>query len=49
MFDTARLDRAVGVHNSDRTSPDQRGRPAADAGLRTASLDEVLCISGLHP
>ena len=41
MFDTARLDRAIGGHNSD---PDP-GRPPA-ARLRTASLDEVLCISG---
>ena len=49
MFDTARLDRAVGVHNSDPDPPAQRGRPPARAALRTASLDEVLCISGLHP
>ncbi len=49
MFDTARLDRAVGVQNSDPDPPAQRGRPAARAGLRTASLDEVLCISGLYP
>ncbi|MGH3967958.1 MAG: glycosyltransferase, partial [Mycobacterium sp.] len=47
MFDTARLDRAVGVQNSDPDPPAQRGRPATRAGLRTASLDEVLCISGL--
>jgi hypothetical protein len=46
MFDTARLDRARGVQNSDPDPPAQRGRPAAGAGLRTASLDEVLCISG---
>jgi hypothetical protein len=45
MFDTARLDQAGGVHNSD---PAQRGRPPTRAGLRTASLDEVLCISGLY-
>jgi hypothetical protein len=45
MFDTARLDRAVGVHNSD---PAQRGEHTARTGLRTASLDEVLCISGLY-
>jgi hypothetical protein len=38
MFDTARLDKAVRM----------QGRPAAHAGLRTASLDEVLCISGLY-
>jgi hypothetical protein len=43
MFDTARLDRAMGGQTSD---PDL-GRPPA-AKLRTASLDEVLCISGLH-
>ncbi|MGO9071829.1 MAG: glycosyl transferase, partial [Mycobacterium sp.] len=49
MFDTARLDRAVGMQNSDPHPPAQRGRPAASAGLRTASLDEVLCISGLDP
>ncbi|MFZ1164363.1 MAG: glycosyl transferase, partial [Mycobacterium sp.] len=47
MFDTARLDRAIGVQNSDPDSPTQRRRPAAGAGLRTASLDEVLCISSL--
>jgi hypothetical protein len=49
MFDTARLNRAVGVQDSDPDPPAQRGRPAAGAGLRTASLDEVLCISGLDP
>jgi hypothetical protein len=48
MFDTTRLDRAIGVHNSDPAPPAQHGQPAASAGLRTASLDEVLCISGLH-
>jgi hypothetical protein len=41
MFDTARLDRAIGGQTS---NPDP-GRPPA-ARLRTASLDEVLCISG---
>ena len=49
MFDTARLDRAGGVPNSDPDAPAQRRRRAAGAGLRTASLDEVLCISGLDP
>ena len=49
MFDTPRLNQARGVHNSDPDAPAQRGRPAARAGLRTASLDEVLCISDLHP
>ena len=48
MFDTARLDRAVGVHNSDPDPPARRGRPATSNGLRTASLDEVLCISGRY-
>jgi hypothetical protein len=48
MFDTARLDRALGGHNSNPDPPAQRGRPATGAGLCTASLDEVLCISGLH-
>jgi hypothetical protein len=48
MFEIARLDRAIGVQNSDPDPPAQRGRPAAGAGLRTASLDEVLCISGLY-
>ncbi|MGO9549130.1 hypothetical protein [Mycobacterium sp.] len=47
MFDTARLDRAVGMQNSDPHPPAQRGRPAA--GLRTASLDEVLCIQVCSP
>jgi len=46
MFDVARLNRAVGVQNCDPDPPAQRGRPAADARLRTATLDEVLCISG---
>ncbi len=48
MFDTTRLDRARGV----QPGPDphaQRGRPATGAELRTASLDEVLCISALSP
>jgi hypothetical protein len=48
MFDIARADRAVAVQRSDPDSPVQHGRPAADAKLRTASLDEVLCISGLY-
>jgi hypothetical protein len=47
MFDTARLDRAIAVQNSAPQPPAQRGLPAARAKLRTASLDEVLCISGL--
>ncbi len=47
MFEIARLDRARGVHGSN-DAPAQRSRPAGQAALRTASLDEVLCISGLH-
>ncbi|BBZ40923.1 glycosyltransferase family 4 protein [Mycobacterium conspicuum] len=50
MFDTERLDRVGGVQLG--TGPDvtaQHRRPAAGAGPRTASLDEVLCISGLAP
>jgi hypothetical protein len=49
MFDTARLDRAVGVQNANPDPTAQRGRPTSSARLRTASLDEVLCISGLDP
>ena len=48
MFDTARLDQAGGVRSSKPDSPARRGRPAAGAGPRTASLDEVLCLSGLY-
>ncbi len=48
MFDTARLDRAIGVQNSDPDPPTQHRRPTARAALRTASLDEVLCISDLY-
>jgi hypothetical protein len=42
MFDTARLDRAGGVHDTDPDPPAQLGQRAAGAGLRTASLDEVV-------
>jgi glycosyltransferase involved in cell wall biosynthesis len=45
MFDTARLDRAGGVHGTDADPFAELGYRAATAGLRTASLDEVLCIS----
>jgi glycosyltransferase involved in cell wall biosynthesis len=40
MFDTARLDRAMGTDDAD---PTQR---VAASGLKTASLDEVFCIAG---
>ena len=49
MFDTARLDRVGGVRTSNPDPSARRGRPAAGAQVRTASLDEVLCISGLDP
>ena len=45
MFDTARLDRAGGVNPADTDPIADLGRRAAAAGLRTASLDEVLCTS----
>ncbi len=48
MFDTARLDRARGVQNNDPNPPAHPGRPATGAELRTATLDEVLCISDLY-
>jgi hypothetical protein len=47
LFDTARLDRAGGV---DRTDPDPIAaleRRATAAELRTATLDEVLCIAAV--
>jgi tetratricopeptide (TPR) repeat protein len=47
MFDTARWDRTGGM---DSTNPDpiaELGRCAAAAGLQTASLDEVLCITAV--
>jgi glycosyltransferase involved in cell wall biosynthesis len=47
MFDTARLDRAGGVHDSDPDPIGALGRRAAAARLRTASLDEVLCIAAV--
>jgi hypothetical protein len=37
------------MQNSNPEPPAQRGQRAAGAGLRTASLDEVLCISALTP
>jgi len=45
MFDTARLDRAGGLLATDTDLSTALGRRAATAGLCTASLDEVLCIS----
>jgi glycosyltransferase involved in cell wall biosynthesis len=45
MFDTARLERAGGVHAADRDVIAAMARRAAAAGLRPASLDEVMCIA----
>ena len=45
MFDTTRLDRAGDMEGTDTDPIAELGRRAATAGLRTASLDEVLCIA----
>jgi glycosyltransferase involved in cell wall biosynthesis len=45
MFETARLDRAGGIEATDPDPIAGLGRRAGAAGLRTASLDEVLCIA----
>ena len=45
MFDTARLDRAGGLRAKKADGITALARRAAAAGLRTASLDEVLCIA----
>jgi hypothetical protein len=47
MFDTARLDRADGVDSTDPDPIAALGRRSAAAALRTASLDEVLCITAV--
>jgi hypothetical protein len=47
MFDTARLDRAGGVHGTDPDPIAALGRRAAAARLGTASLDQVLCIAAV--
>ena len=47
MFDTARLDRAGGVHSTDTDPIAELGRRASAAALQTASLDEVLCITAI--
>jgi hypothetical protein len=44
-LDTARLDQAGGVHGTDPDPITDLARRAATAGLQTASLDEVLCIT----
>ena len=43
MFDTARLDQSGVLDRADIDPITDLGRRAAAAGLRTASLDEVLC------
>jgi glycosyltransferase involved in cell wall biosynthesis len=45
MFDTARLDRAGNLNGDDADPIAELVRRATAAGLRTASLDEVLCIA----
>jgi hypothetical protein len=45
MFDTTRLDQAGGFDGADLDPAPELGRRAAAAGLHTATLDEVLCIS----
>jgi hypothetical protein len=46
MFETARLDRIRGFGGTHRDPIAELGGRATDAGLKTASLDEVLCIAG---
>jgi hypothetical protein len=45
LFDTTRLDRAGGLKDTDPDPLAELERRAAAAGLQTASLDEVLCIT----
>ena len=45
MFDTARLDRAGRIDTTDPDPVAEFQQRAAAAGLQTASLDEVLCIT----
>ena len=47
MFDTARLGQAGGVGGTDPDPITELTRSAAAAGLQTASLDEVLCITAV--
>ncbi len=49
MFDTARLDRAGGIGGSDPDPIAELGWRAVAVGLKTASLDEVLCIAPVAP
>jgi hypothetical protein len=45
MFDTARLDRAGGVGSTETDPIAQLRQRSVAAGLSSASLDEVLCIT----
>ncbi|WP_343577179.1 glycosyltransferase family A protein [Mycobacterium sp.] len=45
MFDTTRLDRAGGLKDTDSDPIAQLKQRSGTAGLTTASLDEVLCIT----
>jgi hypothetical protein len=45
MFDTARLDQIGGTDSNNPNPLADLARRAAAAGLQTASLDEVLCIT----
>jgi glycosyltransferase involved in cell wall biosynthesis len=47
MFDTARLDQAGGVDTADPDPLVAVARNAGGVGLKTASLDEVLCVTGI--
>ena len=47
MFHTARLHQAGGVGGTDPDPITDLARGAAAAGLHTASLDEVLCITAV--
>ena len=47
MFDTARLRRAGDLRVGDADPIAELGRRATAAGLRTASLDEVLCVKAV--
>ncbi|OBI90989.1 hypothetical protein A9X00_17995 [Mycobacterium sp. 1245805.9] len=47
MFDTARLDKAGGLKDTDSDPIAQLRQRSATAGLSTATLDEVLCITAI--
>jgi hypothetical protein len=46
MFETTRLDSTGGLDGTEGDPIAELSRRAAAAGLRTASLDEVLCVAG---